>query len=251
MNTTLVVALILLASRPSPCPEPTEISFGTKLANIFGVSASPEARGPADVMESRGNVVVKLGDFPKSLTTSGDFRSPVFSPISVGDILAIKGDEEIVRLRLEGAGNQTGEHLAKVPGAQRIVGMLNDDANLLVILADQGGQQVAQLLCVSGRRLIAAQNLSKDDPTRLLARLSAGSRKYSRPNAPATVVATQRKNNQIDVFRDDVTNLTNCAEMAKGHEILECSQGALAAATSELMVFISTTRPKPAAPGGP
>lgn len=244
MNTTLVIALSLLASSSSACPEPAEKSFWAKLADIFGVSASPEVRGPADFIESRGNVVVKLPAARKTLTASGDFRSPVFSS-NTNEILAIKGAEEIVRLKIDGSSNQTGEYLAKVPGVKRIAGLLGDDPNLLVILADQDGQQVAQLLCVSGRRLIALQDLEKDDPTRLLARLNAGSRKYFRPNAPATLIATQRRNDQIDVFRDD-TNLTNCSEVAEDQEILECSQGALAAADNDLMVFIRTTRPKPA-----
>ncbi len=233
MTTTLLIAALLASGS---CPEPAEKDFWTKLAEITGIAATPEAKGPAGLPEEKGNVVVKLPAARKTLTSGGNFRSPIFS--SSTEIIAIKGEEEIVRLQVNGSSDQDGEYLAKVPGAQRIAGLLEADPDLLVILAEEKGQKTAQVLCLSGRKLIAAKDLDQNEPTKLLARLRAGARKY-----PRAVVETRKDSKgQVDVFEND-QNASNCAEMAEENEILACSQGALA--SDGTLVFIRTSHSKP------
>ena len=168
-------AVVFLAGAVTAQTPPPKKSLLATLLRIAGLTATPsQMRGPDDEIRE-GNVwlVGVDGSGARALTTSGGFRSPVFS-IGDNSLVVLKAGA-VVRINLAD-GRTLQQH--RVSGVTKLVGFDGTDRDSLVALLDNVAAPIAVVSMQTGRITSLPYDAASADDRRMLAQIRGDERVY-------------------------------------------------------------------------
>jgi hypothetical protein len=150
-------------------------TFVQRLLRVTGLTASPtQMRAPGDDVVSGDIWIATVGGPPPvQLSSSGSYRSPIFSPAD-GSILALDGD---VLAAIPAAGGAP-SRLLVVPGLAKLIGFDARNADEIVVLLSQGSSPIGVLSLKSGKVSPLEYDSKSEAEQRLLAQARGQDRIY-------------------------------------------------------------------------
>ncbi len=195
----LALALILLVA-PSTGgavekdkAKPAE-SFWDKFLRITGISATPSTSKEGQSEDAGDIWVGEIGGVSRlRLTSTGDYRSPVFSADG-REVFALRGNPPAIELvRIGTSGGDEPITVRKAPRVTRLVAVDREESNRLVVLTgEKGAPTDLAFLSIDSDRILSLRPEPADKSyTDALALAARWDRRYAVPGFPSVEVTVR------------------------------------------------------------